>query len=159
MQSRKPELYVTTKVGSSICELEKANEPRVYLVTGSDLKKCIDTDTPTVVYIWGPRCKSSICYPLEILQQKCDSLGVALFVVAEYYDNEQMNYNFRMKNPIYGVNTSYYNSNLTSKYLGDFIFDLSSRRGIENKYLLFSSGKFSGSYISIDDIKPQLIHQ
>ncbi len=159
MQSRNPKLYVTTEVGSSVCDIERANEPRVFLVTGSDLKKCIKSETPTVVYLWSPRCKSTICYPLEILQQKCDALGVALFVVAEYYDNEHMNYNFRIKNPVYGVNTIYYNSNLTSNYLRDFISDLSAQRENENKYLYYNSGKFIGSYKSLDDIKPAIVQQ
>lgn len=152
MQAQKPNFYVAYNSGTSVCDLPRPHQPQVYLTRGLDLKKCLNTSSKTVVYIWGPKCKSKICIPLELLQQKCRAQNIDLYVVAEYYDNEQMDYNYPLTHPILGIDTEYYQSDRTAKYLSAFVYDLTGAPPTENKYLYFENGQFKGSYGFIDDI-------
>lgn len=152
MHEQNPKLYASATAVNSICEIKKNAIPTIYVVNGKEIKECITTKKKSVVYIWGPKCKSKICIPLELIQQKCTLKKIDMYVVAEYYDNNLMDFNYNINNPIFGIDTKYYKSDLTSNYLSKFIFDLTSTKVTENKYLYFEDGKFIDSYNFIDDI-------
>lgn len=151
----KPNLLVKPK--TSICELKPAKTPKVYVVKGQDLKSCISSKKNVLVYIWGPKCKSDICYPLNPLQTICDENNVELLVLAEYYDAELMDEQYNLQRPIFGVDVEFYKQNLTSKYLPKFISDLTSGNYTnkdENRFLYFKNGEFIRSYNSVEEVFP-----
>ncbi len=146
-----PNLFVIPEPTNSICTLNRDNVGKIYLTNGKALKNCLENKKNVIVYIWGPKCKSKICYPLETLQQISVENEIELYIVAEYYDNELMEAEYNLKNPILGIDTKYYNSNLTSKYLSEFISDLTNNDYIENKFYVFKDGLFQNSYESIEN--------
>lgn len=87
------------------------------------MRECIGLHQEAILYLWKPKCRGS--YSLQTLQKKCDSLKIELFIVAEYYD-KMMQVSQGIKRPIFGIDTRYYQSNLTSKYVLSFIRDLIS---------------------------------
>lgn len=126
------------------------NDDKVHIINGVLLKNCLKQKPKTLVYIWAPRCQSKICLPLETIQEYCDANNLELFVTAEYYDLELMEKNYRIKNPIFGIDTDFYHTNLTSKYLGEFLKDLnvlSIKQG--NRYYYFEYGEYIDSQQSI----------
>ena len=146
-----PDLFVIPDKAKSICNLTKPNIPKVYIINGMNLKKCFQNKKDIILYIWGPNCKSKICYPLEILQRECDENDIELYIVAEYYDAELMEIIYNIQNPIFGIDIEYYNSNLTSKYLTEFIQDLTGTNDISNKFYYFKNGAFQNSFESIEN--------
>jgi hypothetical protein len=72
--------------------------------------------------------------------------------VAEYYEPKLMAENYNLNNPLFGIDTEYYNSSLTKQYLSHFLYDLTGIKTIEKKYLFFQNGIFQGEYTSIDEI-------
>ncbi|GGW75501.1 hypothetical protein DFQ11_1254 [Winogradskyella epiphytica] len=146
-----PNLFIIPDPLKTICELTKSDTAKVYLINGKDLKKCLDKKQDVIVYIWGPKCKSKICYPLDILQEMCNENNIELYIVAEYYDVKLMEINYNIENPIFGINTKYYDSNLTSKYLTEFIKDLTLQDNIENRFFHFKQGNFINSFESIEN--------
>ena len=152
VKSRNPALFVNAESDSSFCNREQLKAGKVYIVTGSRLRECLKNKKFGIVYIWGPKCSSKMCLPLELIEQKCNNMKIDLFVVAQYYDSESMSLKYNLKSPILGIDTNYYNSNLTSNYLPKFIQELTFKKGIEDKFLFFVDGTFLKSNNSIDDI-------
>jgi hypothetical protein len=150
--SQNPQLLVIPDTSTPLCEINKSDMPRIYVIKGSKLKECIITNDKAVVYLWAPKCKSKFCYPLNFLQQRCDLKGVTLYIVAEYYDAELMQINYKISKPISGIDVGYYNSNRTSKYLSKFIYDLTSRSDMAGRFIYFEDGVFKKSFESIEEI-------
>lgn len=137
----------------SVCYYTNENgNSKVIIVTGLDIKKCISKSKEALVYIWRPNCSSQICLPLEIVQNYCNSKNIDLFIVAEYYDSKKMQIKWNIKRPIYGIDTKYYRTSLTKKYLERFLKDLEIKTISEDTYLYFKNGEFSKSGESIYDI-------
>ncbi|HQW55996.1 MAG TPA: hypothetical protein PK076_07705 [Saprospiraceae bacterium] len=115
----------------------------VYRITGSYLKQQIINENKVLIYLWSPNCSSSICIPLNVLQKYAIEHKLDLYVVATYYDYEQMNKVYNLVHPIYSIDVEYYKSNLTSRYLKKFLKDLMPERDIlpEEHYLIFERGK------------------
>lgn len=153
MQKQKPSLYVAPGQIPSVCAIQKTTEPKIYVVNGLEVKKCLSLYPKALVYIWSPRCKSKICLPPELLQSKCTAKKLELFMVAEYYDNAQMDVDYRINRPILGIDTQYYHSDLTSYYLGKFIYDLGAKSSNNNRCLYFENGHFVQDYNFVDDIE------
>jgi len=135
-----------------VCNIEnKRDIAKVYITNGLNLKNCIKDFETSVVYIWKPKCSSKICIPLEIIANKCKERNLKLFIVAEYYDSEKMNKTYNMDTPIYAIDTKYYKSNLTTKYLSCFQSDLMNNTSLDsNGFFLFKNGKFVDSYSSYE---------
>lgn len=146
-----PDLFLTPTSTNSICTLVNSDNAKVYVINGTQLKNCLEKEKDAIVYIWGPKCKSKICYPLETLQRECDENNIELYIVAEYYDSNLMSFIYNIQNPIFGIDTEYYNSDLTSKYVAEFIHDITSQNNIENKFYYFKDGTFQYSFNSIED--------
>lgn len=146
-----PELFVTDGIH---CELKNVGIPKVYLTNGFQLKKCINTAEYAVVYLWSPKCTSIQCIPLEIIASKCKNEQIQLSIVAQYYDADTMSKTYNIEEPIFGIDTKYYRSNLTPIYLKKFIADLTSKTNPENKkFLLFKKGQFINSFDSFDTLE------
>lgn len=151
-KSQDPQLLIVPDTSTSLCEINKSDTPRIVVINGSMLKKCIKTDNKAVVYLWAPKCKGKFCYSLNFLQQKCDMKGVTFYIVAEYYDTQLMQINYKINKPISGIDVEYYNSNKTSKYLSKFIYDLTLKNNISGRLIYFESGVFKKSFESIEEI-------
>jgi hypothetical protein len=149
-----PSIYSKLESFQSICEVNKKNaKTNVIIINGKHLNDCIKTTNKALIYRWGSKCKSTICYPPEIVQSVCNSENIQLFVVAEYYDNEAMMIDYAIDKPIFGIDTKYYKSYLTDKYLARFLNDLNVAKETTNRYLYFENGEFKESYNSVYDVK------
>ncbi len=147
-----PELLLKPPPGSSICEIINTDTPKVYVINGSSLKECLKSRDKAIVYVWSSRCQSELCYSLNLVQQKCDAKGVELFIVAEYYDDELMRFKYRIEHPILGIDTEYYKTNFTSRYMSRFLHDLASIQKFENRFLYFENGIMKRAFSAIDEI-------
>lgn len=132
----------------------------IILANGKEIKNYIKKFEQSLIYIWSPKCKSKFCYSLDLLQEICLQKEIELFIVAEYYDSKYMSKNYKILHPIIGIDTRYYKTNLTSKYLSNFIKDLIDEvdnitfKEIYNaQFFSFRNGKFENSFESIEDIK------
>lgn len=125
-----------------VCNLLQKDTPVVYAVSGIDLKNCLENFEKSLVYIWKPKCSSEVCISPKDLQRLCEAKNVELFIVAEYYDYENMTLNFPIKRPIFGVDCHHYSSHLTKNYISMFLSDLIGKKTQyeENQFYLFNYG-------------------
>jgi len=146
-----PDLLVRADRLVNICEIKfDEKKPKIYMINGKMLKKCIAEHDKAIVYMWATNCKGRFCYSPQILQRECNAKNVELFIVAEYYDNEPMQMNYFTEHPVFGIDTKYYRSNLTSKYRSRFLYDITIQKDILNRILYFENGNFVKEYQSID---------
>ncbi|WP_445722103.1 hypothetical protein [Flavobacterium sp.] len=139
-------------VNSNDLECNDFERNKINVLTGNKILSCIKNDERALVYIWAPKCKNQYCFPLEVIQQKCNENDVKLYVVSEYYDLNLMEEKYNLENPIFGIDTEYYKTNLTDKYLKKFIFDLTRDENIYSRFYCFKNGVFKKSFDSIDTI-------
>lgn len=95
-----------------------------------------------MVYFWNPNCSADVCIPPNYAQEFCSRHGINLFVIAVYYDYSKMSYNFDLNRPVFGIDTEYYKTNLTAKYLDRFKVHLLGENYAGDEYprfLLFQS--------------------
>lgn len=154
--NEKPELFLHTTSVDSLNKNVSNIVNCIFITNGITLKKALFEKEKSVVYIWQPRCNSDICYPLEIIQNFCNENGYSLYIVAEYYDIRSMDVNYNLERNIIGIDTKYYRTNFTSKYLKLFFEDVLSSKeynSLTNKYLVFENHKFIKDYYSVFDIK------
>ncbi|PZF72463.1 hypothetical protein DN068_14040 [Taibaiella soli] len=154
-KEKKPGLLQHPETGVDICSLPYPKDsPVVYVIKGTDLKKCIQKSKQTVLYLWSPKCQSPVCYSPNIVANKCSNIGADLFIVAEYYDSDLMSLKYSLKKPVYGIDTRYYGTDLTDKYVAKFLRDLDSTlvRSESHRYFYFVDGKFKASYRSLDSL-------
>jgi hypothetical protein len=147
-----PELFYQQS-GSGLCEMKHNDSSKIAIINGIQLKNCITKCEKSIVYIWNPKCHSRFCYSLDALQRKCDVQGIELFVVAEYYDAEKMKFKYIIERPIFGINTKYYKSNFTSRYLSNFINDLTGVKDVYGNLIQFGNGNYLKSYNEMDSIQ------
>jgi len=150
----KPEIFINTKNLDTINGKFSKLDNYVFIINGNDLKKCLKENDKSFIYIWGAKCSSKICYPLELINNHCKKNNVSLFIVAEYYDSENMSYDYELDKNILAIDTKYYNTNLTSKYLNLFLKDIDNNLDydtIPERYLYFEKDKYIKSYESIYD--------
>ena len=151
--SANPNLFFKPINTDSLCYYTNENlKSKIVIVKGTDLKKCLTKKGNVLLYIWSPKCKSKICFPLEIVENYCTSNNIDLYIVAEYYDLEEMQISRKIKRPIFGIDTKYYKTNLTKKYLSKFLLDMDVNIKTNNRYFYFKNGVFLKSYESIYDI-------
>lgn len=146
-----PNLFINDN--NAMCEVT-ADSRKIILRTGQSLKNCIKDYGKTVVFLWGPKCKSRICPSLDILQRRCKEKGLELFIVAEYYDNPLMTKEYDIERPISGIDTKYYRTNLTSKYTARFFSDLTGKE-LDKDYKrmwYFENGVFVKMVSEINDL-------
>jgi hypothetical protein len=146
-KSEKETFFLLEQEYGSICEISDTNkEKHVYIANGKNLNECLKKKENVIVYIWEPHCKSKVCYPLNYIELKCDENKAELYVIAEYYNTKLMLAENDLKSLIIGVDTKYYGTNITSKYLSKFIYDLTGENKTNGRYLKFQKGKFVNSF-------------
>jgi hypothetical protein len=136
-----PGLLVRPQAPDSICQRSQPATPVVYVINGVDLKRCLSGLNNALVYFWKSNCSSPMCYPIEVVQQKCNVQNVDLFVVAEYYDTYSMNNKYDVSRPVLGIDTRYYKSNMTKKYMSRFLQDLAEVEYTESSLYYFKKGQ------------------
>jgi hypothetical protein len=148
-----PNLLSHLNASDAVCDLTEKSTPQVYVINGIALKKCLSGLENALVYVWKPNCKSALCYPIEVIQQKCGTKNIDLFIVAEYYDAAQMNHAYDLSRPIFGIDTKFYGSNLTNKYLSRFIRDLTGRKdSTDTFYYHFNKGRLVNTGVDVYDL-------
>jgi hypothetical protein len=123
-KKEKQELFINLDVNDSVCVNESKPKDKIYIINGSQLKDCLRKNKKSIVYVWDLKCKSKICYPLELIQSHCNKNNLSLFIIAEYYDAEIMSYKYDINKNILAVDTKYYKSNLVSNYMDKFLKDI-----------------------------------
>jgi hypothetical protein len=148
----KPNLFVHLQEGQSICNNSEEHNNKVIVITAAQLKECL-LDKRSIVYVWGPKCHSTVCKGLNESQHLSDSADVNLFVVDEYYDAELMDLNYRIDHPIIGINTEHYNSEWTKTYLSRFLTELADKKmkHTGGRFIVFNDGNMKGRYRTIED--------
>lgn len=136
------------------CESSITLKNKIVIVDGIELKKCISDLSNVLVYIWRPNCKSSSCIELELLQSFCDKYTIELFIVAEYYDYNKMNKAYIIKRPIFGIDTYYYKTDFTKKYLTGFLRDLIHRDFTykESQFYYFENAYFIKEMSQLEEL-------
>jgi len=114
---------------TEICNLN--NDQIIYSVTATQLLNCLQRNDSSVVYIWGPNCSSKNCILLGAAQSYCDKKNYKLYVVAEYYDMEQIDAQNNTKLPIFSINQKHYKTDYCNKYRKLFTRELVRNRKIE----------------------------
>jgi hypothetical protein len=132
------------------------NNDKIYIVNGTQLKECLNKNEKSIVYVWDLKCKSDVCFPLEIIQAFCSKNNLSLFIVSEYYDAEIMSIKYNLERNILAVDTEHYKTNLVSSYVNRFMKDIDEglERKIGHRYLYFEGDKFVRDYRSIYDYNP-----
>lgn len=146
-----PEIFNKNSDLSINCEKTEETNYKVEITNGLELKKCLSKYPKAVVYIWHPKCQSKICYPLEIVQQECDAKGIELFIVSEYFDITLMKKNYKLKRNIFAIDTKYYKSIRTKKYLEKFISDIAGKRDNYNNFIYYEKGINTRNFLEIVD--------
>lgn len=137
------------------CSMEYSKNNRLTIINGLMLKECIQSEDAVLVYLWSPLCRSSKCLDLNTLQNICDKNNTTLYIVAEYYDLKKMYKKYRISKPIIGIDTKYYKTNFTSKYLKYFFTDLIENKekvNVKNtRYVYFKSGQHVENFNQLDE--------
>lgn len=147
-KSESSNLLIKLPKSISICKIKNNESVKVYLVNGKELKECINNLENALVYIWSPKCTGRFCYSIELIQKN----DIDLFIVSEYYDSRAMQKFYKIDKPLFGIDTEFYKSNLTSIYLKKFIEDLTNQEIPKVNFYKFKSGNLIKSFNSIDDV-------
>lgn len=131
----------------------------VLIANGIQIRNSLSDIPKAVVYIWSPRCQGKYCYSLNVLQEICRQEECELFIVAEYFDKFQMSRYYHISHPIIGIDVEYYRTNFTSKYLSEFILDLTNGMydyDMKNdnycNFLSFKNGEFKRAFMSVEEL-------
>lgn len=154
-KSKCPNLFV--KYNDSIINYNLRNKDnlRIILITGIELNKCLSKHNNSVVYIWSPNCRSKFCPSLDILQKKCNDTQLELFIVSETFDVNMIQQKHKTIKMLFGINTEYYKTNLTSRYKPKFLKELEKANKKDNTFnrlFYFKNGEFIKSVFTIEDI-------
>ncbi len=151
-EEKAPSLIQHSK--ESICELQIRDSVAIFAINGVELRDCLLSIENSLVYLWKPKCSSDICISPKFLQKICDNEGLELFIVAEYYDFEMMNFNYQTERPIFGINDRFYKSSLTKIYIQKFFSDLIGQEYSKenNNFFLFRKGVLVQESKSVDGV-------
>lgn len=125
---------------------------KVLVITDKNIINSLKEHKRLILYRWKPLCQSDFCYSLSLVYDVCKKNGVTFYPVSEYYDNNLMNVNLNANFPILVPNTSYYTTNLTSKYLHKFYFQLSIKEYTKGQFYYFKDGKIEKVFNKLDVI-------
>lgn len=147
-----PNLIQKTTEISDFCDVNTNAKATVLMINDIQLKECLNSKEESIIFIWSPNCQGSYCYSLNAIQEKCNLKNIELFVVADYYDYSKMKESYNLAHPILGIDTKYYKTNLTNKYMSKFYLGLTSKEIISGKFLRFHRGEFQETFNLIDSI-------
>lgn len=123
------------------------NKNLIYAVNAQSVLKSIQNKDTSVVYIWGPRCRSRFCLSLKSVQEECSNKGYNLLVVAEYYDTTSFKQCPQLNNPLISINHKFYKTDYCQKYTSLFTNELRQGKQISDscsyyRYLMFNGSHF-----------------
>jgi hypothetical protein len=147
-----PGIFASINDTLSPCAQPKPTKATVFVTNGIELKKCLQDESRAIIYLWQPKCVAENCKPLGFVQHKCDSAGYNLYNVAQYYDAALMELEYDLEKPIFGIDTDYYGTDFTKKYVSRFLQDAVGIKKHSGLYLLIENGKFVKSVSSVQDI-------
>jgi hypothetical protein len=139
------EKVVFTREDETVCNLK--SEAKIHAVSAAQLRKCLNENDSSVVYIWSPDCHSSKCIPLGAAENYCKEHNMKIFIVAEYYDfDKTFTYN-NAKTPIFSINHLHYKTDNCNKYRKLFTDELIApakltRTNSHHRFLVFHKDKF-----------------
>jgi hypothetical protein len=141
------------KYSDSTHDLASNGTGGIVVMNGIQLKKHLTKYEKTLVYLWRPNCGGRYCYDLTLVQEFCDKNELELLVVAEYYDYAKMSSESALNNNIIGIDTDYYKSNLTSKYVSLFFADLLGKEVSLGYFSFFHEDRFISCFNSLDEFQ------
>jgi hypothetical protein len=150
-----PHMELLSSQEAFSCELSYQSNQRFSITNGLQLRDCISLNDRVLLYLWRPNCPSPICLDLNLLQAECKRMNITLYVVAKYYDLKQFSIKYNLEKPIIGIDTDYYKTNFTSRYVKRFFRDVvdSARSSKSNSYFYyFESGNFLKESRTFDEI-------
>lgn len=119
----------------------------LYAVHAESLLREIQRNDTTLVYRWSPNCHSSICASLQSVQSICRGKGYQLYVVADYYDMEQISLQPKLDHPLLAINHKSYGTDYCPKYSRLFAAGLRQGQQLPDsvkyaRYYLFHGSRF-----------------
>ena len=147
-----PNLIYKTNEIIDFCDINKDTNAKVMMINDVQLQQCLLSKEKSLIYIWSPNCSGNYCYSLNAIQERCNLKNIELFIVAEYYDYAKMIEPYNLAHPILGIDTKYYKTNLTNKYMSQFYSGLISQETVTGKFLRFENGEFREAFNLIDSI-------
>jgi hypothetical protein len=122
------------------------NDGKIYAVTGSQLRDCMQKLDTCLVYTWSPHCKGENCMLLSAVQDYCSANGYKLFVVADYINFEQIiQQASSLEYPMFIANVDYYQTDVCRKCNTAFAKDLlldSYDASNYSRYRIFAYGNY-----------------
>jgi hypothetical protein len=146
------------KPGAGLCELTSGDSIIVYKINGSELKNCLRSEPKSLVYFWDPNCGAPFCVPPNFAQEYSTEKNLELFIVATYYDYSKMAINYDLVRPVFGVDTEFYRTNLTDRYMKRFREDLFNVELIEEenpRFVLFQSDSLIATSQDLEELEVQ----
>ena len=137
---------------TDFCDVNANSKATVLMINDIQIKQCLNSKEESLIFIWALNCNGSHCYSLNAIQEQCDLKNIELFIVAEYYDSYKMSKVYKLVHPILGIDTKYYKTNLTNKYMAKFYLGLTSKEVIAGKFLRFHRGELQETFNLIDSI-------
>lgn len=124
----------------------KANDKKIYAITGVQLLQCLQANDTSVVYIWSPNCHSDVCITLNAAQYFCNKNGYKLYVVMQYYDFQMLNKQRTDGQAVYTINHKFYGTDYCNKYVRLFTKDIigdtkQNKDDKYNRFLFFKKNK------------------
>jgi hypothetical protein len=128
--------FLNEQPKAAVCDLQDKN--KVYAVTAQELIDCLKLHDSSLVYFWSPHCHSTSCISLGAAEKYSNENRYKLFIVADYYDMEQLGIQNNTI-PVLSVNHKFYKTDYCNKYMKRFKNELLKDRKIPNsdKYKRF----------------------
>ncbi len=145
-----PGLLVRSSVALPVCDNLKNATPKIIIVNGNQLRKCLTQSTHAVLYVWQPLCSSELCYAINVVQRECTKKNIDLYIVSEYYDGPSMQQDYKIDRPIFGVDVDYYQSSLCDVYIPKFMRDITGTAARNNKFIEFKNGLLQRTFDRIE---------
>lgn len=128
--------------GEEICNLK--NDKKIYSITASHLRNCLEKNDSSIVYFWSPNCSSKSCISLIAAQKYCDTNNYRLYVITEYYDLEKIAPQNVATLPMFSINHKFYHTDYCNKYVRLFTKELIrdkplSKEETYNRFYVFSN--------------------
>lgn len=117
----------------------------VNVVNGNQLSVIIKRSNKALVYIWSPTCKSKFCPSLQFIKTQCEANFITLYIVLEFYDCSFYNQILANNLCVYGVDTKYYQTEFTQKYINKFLVDITGVDNIQmgdERLYFFENGQY-----------------
>ncbi|MCL6749328.1 hypothetical protein DEM91_12115 [Prevotella sp. TCVGH] len=126
---------------------------KIYTVTVEQVKEYLSNHNNVIIYDYTPFCKSSFCFPPNILEDICKKNNTDLLVISNIYDDIFLGITNNF--PILMIKTSVYNTKSRAKYIDKFyhsLIGLNLKEIDYASYHYFSNGNYIKSFKNPKDI-------